>query len=79
MRRLTIFDAIAAGRINTSQADSLLNLPESVPDAKWIGYAESRTCRGVEDAVNDFLALMARDREFTRRRGWGPPWSRPWK
>lgn len=73
IRRQAYFDALVSGRISPTQADSLLRLPDLVPDKAWITFAEGRTCRSVEDAVRDFLAICAREPEFFRQRGWGPP------
>jgi hypothetical protein len=73
IRRQEVYHAILAGRIGLTQADLILSLPDIAPDAQWIDWAETRTCRALEDAVQDILAAARIDRQAIRLRGWHPP------
>ncbi len=73
IRRQEVSDGILAGRIGLTQADLILSLPDIAPDAQWIAWAETRTCRALEDAVQDILAAARIARETIRLRGWHPP------
>jgi hypothetical protein len=73
VRRQAVYDAIVAGRIGFTQADLILSLPSIAPDDRWIAWAESRTCRGLDDAVSDLVAAARLAPEAIWKRGWHPP------
>ncbi len=66
-------EALSDGRLSPTKVDLLLRLPRRADAENWVAYAESRTCRRLEEAVEAALVLASRfPVTWSHRRGSAP-------
>jgi len=66
-------EALCEGRLSPTKVDLLLRLPRRAETQSWVAYAESRTCRRLEEAVEAALVLASRfPVTWSHRRGSAP-------